>query len=174
MRLSIDKRDRGYRFDLVKNKCVVYLNDVVLDESHKPIVSFVSQDDIVMPKETAVDAFRFSAGMRNAELSGDQIEAKVEQMITDLKLSKCRDTIMGVPGLLKGVSGGEKRRCNIGVELINNPPVIALDEPTSGLDSVAAYRIGKLMRALALLTIAIWPLSMPRMARFMRARRQVV
>lgn len=128
---------------------IVYLNDVVFEERHKPIVAFVSQDDIVMPKETPLDAFRFSAGIRNEELSTEEIEVRTQDMIRELKLNSCKDTIMGVPGILKGLSGGEKRRTNIGVELINNPPVIILDEPTSGLDSVAAYRVGKLIRSLA-------------------------
>lgn len=140
---------RLVRDDKSRLEGTCYLNDTVMREEHKPIVSFVCQDDIVMPKENPADAFRFSAGIKLSQLSEEEIATKTEEMIKDLKLTSCRDTLMGIPGLIKGLSGGEKRRTNIGVELIANPPVLYLDEPTSGLDSVAAYRIGKLMRQLA-------------------------
>ncbi|CUF95595.1 ABC transporter, putative [Bodo saltans] len=66
-----------------------------------------------------------------------------------MHLQKCRDTYLGIPGLVKGVSGGEKKRTNIGNELITNPYVILLDEPTTGLDSVNALRVGQLLQDLA-------------------------
>lgn len=50
---------------------------------------------------------------------------------------------------MKGISGGEKRRLNIGFELLSNPKVLFLDEPTSGLDSYTSYIIVKLLRDLA-------------------------
>ena len=46
---------------------------------------------------------------------------------------------------MKGISGGEKRRLNIGFELLSNPKVLFLDEPTSGLDSYTSYIIVKLL-----------------------------
>jgi hypothetical protein len=70
-------------------------------------------------------------------------------MLEKLSLGKCADTLLGIPGLIKGVSGGEKKRTNIGSELINNPIILLLDEPTTGLDSVNALRVGQLLRDLA-------------------------
>jgi len=57
-----------------------------------------------------------------------------------LKLEKCLDVVVGGP-ILKGVSGGEKKRTSIAFELMSNPQVVALDEPTSGMDSLTSYII---------------------------------
>lgn len=65
-----------------------------------------------------------------------------------LGLEKCKDTLIGDVNK-KTISGGERKRCSIGVELITDPSVILLDEPTSGLDSFTATSICKLMQKLA-------------------------
>jgi ABC-type multidrug transport system ATPase subunit len=126
----------------------VFLNDTVFTERYKKLVSFVAQDDIVMGKETPYEALYFSSRVRLG-LSHEEAAARVEDTLTRLHLQKCRDTYLGIPGLVKGVSGGEKKRTNIGNELITNPYIMLLDEPTTGLDSVNALRVGELMRDLA-------------------------
>ena len=73
---------------------------------------------------------------------------KVNEIIEDLKLTKCRDTRIG-GALIKGVSGGERKRTSIGVELITNPSLIFLDEPTTGLDSYTSTQVMKTLRNLA-------------------------
>jgi len=128
---------------------VMCLNDAVFDSKHKRLMSFVAQDDIIMPKETPVDAFHFALAMKETKRTPQEDEELVNGLLEKLRLVECKDTIMGVPGVLKGVSGGEKKRTNIGTELITNPPIMLLDEPTSGLDSVSALRIGHLMCDLA-------------------------
>lgn len=72
----------------------------------------------------------------------------MDNLIYDLGLEKCQDTLIGGGGR-KTISGGERKRCAIGVELITNPSVILLDEPTSGLDSFMAKTICKLLQKLA-------------------------
>lgn len=57
-----------------------------------------------------------------------------------MKLEKCMDTLVGGV-IVKGVSGGEKKRTSIAFELMSDPQVIFLDEPTSGLDSLTSYII---------------------------------
>ena len=69
-------------------------------------------------------------------------------MIKILKLSRAEHNRIG-NSERKGISGGEKRRLNIGFELLSNPKVLFLDEPTSGLDSYTSYIIVKLLRDLA-------------------------
>lgn len=65
-------------------------------------------------------------------------------------MHQCRKTLVG-NNRIKGLSGGEKKRVSIGVELITNPSILFLDEPTSGLDSFNAEKIAKLLKKQALL-----------------------
>lgn len=65
-----------------------------------------------------------------------------------MKLEKCLDTLVGGI-ILKGISGGEKKRVSIAFELISNPYVLFLDEPTSGLDSLTSYIIVSELKKLA-------------------------
>lgn len=58
--------------------------------------------------------------------------AKVEAIISELGLRKCQDTIVGNE-LIRGVSGGERKRVNVGTELVTSPSLLFLDEPTTGL-----------------------------------------
>ena len=76
-------------------------------------------------------------------LSRAEKTAEVENIIKLLRLQKCADTPIRL------VSGGEKKRVNIGTELLTNPQVILLDEPTSGLDSTSAVALLKILHELA-------------------------
>jgi len=69
-------------------------------------------------------------------------------LLHDLGLIKCADTKVG-NALIRGLSGGERKRASIGVELITNPSLIFLDEPTTGLDSTTALKILELLVKLA-------------------------
>ena len=74
-------------------------------------------------------------------------EERVQELLDSLKLNKCADTKVGGP-LIKGISGGERKRTSIGVELITNPNLIFLDEPTTGLDSFTATNVIEVLRSL--------------------------
>jgi len=125
-----------------------YFNDVLFLTRYKPLMSYVAQDDIVMGKDTPREALTFSYRMR-CGATAEEAEVKTTETLQRLGLTACADTLLGIPGLVKGVSGGEKKRTNIGSELINNPLILLLDEPTTGLDSVNALRVGLLLRDLA-------------------------
>lgn len=77
-----------------------------------------------------------------------EMQKKVDGIIADLKLTKCQNTYIGGP-LIKGISGGERKRTSIGVELITDPSLIFLDEPTTGLDSYTATQLMVTLRSLA-------------------------
>jgi ATP-binding cassette, subfamily G (WHITE), eye pigment precursor transporter len=76
-------------------------------------------------------------------------EERVQELIDSLRLNKCVNTKIGGP-LLKGISGGEKKRTSIGVELITDPNLIFLDEPTTGLDSFTATIVIEILQSLAI------------------------
>lgn len=58
-----------------------------------------------------------------------------------LALSKCQNTVIGIPGRLKGISGGEMKRLSFASEVLTDPPLMFCDEPTSGLDSFMAQNV---------------------------------
>ena len=69
-------------------------------------------------------------------------------MIESLGLTKCAETYVG-NSLIRGLSGGEKKRTSIGVQLLINPSLIFLDEPTTGLDSTTALNLIRFLNRLA-------------------------
>ena len=66
-----------------------------------------------------------------------------------LALTKCRNTVIGIPGRLKGLSGGEMKRLSFASEVLTDPPLMFCDEPTSGLDSFMAHQVVLVLKALA-------------------------
>ncbi len=74
--------------------------------------------------------------------------SRVDDLIQNLKLKRAEHNIVG-NSEMKGISGGEKRRLNIGFELLQNPKILFLDEPTSGLDSYTSYLIVKNLKELS-------------------------
>ncbi|KAI3882054.1 hypothetical protein MKX03_006264 [Papaver bracteatum] len=73
---------------------------------------------------------------------------RTEEVITQLGLTGCKNSIMGGP-FIRGVSGGERKRVSIGQEILTNPSLLLLDEPTSGLDSTSAQQVVSMLRELA-------------------------
>jgi ABC-type glutathione transport system ATPase component/ABC-type multidrug transport system permease subunit len=126
----------------------VLLNgEAIENEKFNLISSYVMQDDILEATMTPLEILLFTAKLK-LNLTHEQIEEKVEKMIEDLHLKKCQNTKIGSV-VERGVSGGERKRTSIGVELISDPKIIFLDEPTTGLDSYNAYEVIQLLRVLA-------------------------
>ena len=95
--------------------------------------AYVQQDDILIETMTPRECFFFAARM-TSDLSPEKASINVENMLERLSIKACADTLIG-GSLLKGISGGEKKRTSIGYELMRSPSLLLLDEPTSGLDS---------------------------------------
>ena len=111
------------------------LNDrIPLDENVFPrFGAYVMQDDMLFEYFTVREALVFAAKLK-LTLSWEEMNERVDNIIAELGLSSCQHTRVG--GILsKTISGGERKRTSIGVELITDPPLLILDEPTSGLDS---------------------------------------
>mmetsp|Transcript_33388 Transcript_33388/g.64431 ORF Transcript_33388/g.64431 Transcript_33388/m.64431 type:complete len:611 (-) Transcript_33388:404-2236(-) len=127
----------------------VLLNGEEMGQESARDIAFVLQEDILYATTTPREAILFSATLRlPADMPRAEKRARVEDLITDLKLTECADTMIGGP-LMKGVSGGEKKRTAIAVELVKQPKLCFLDEPTSGLDSYAANSVVKSLRVLS-------------------------
>lgn len=105
--------------------------------------AYVMQDDILFPTFTAEQWLHFAATLR-LDKSKAEIKAVVDDVLEELGLVHWRKTLVGNQRI-KGLSGGERKRTSIGVELITNPSILFLDEPTSGLDSFNAEKIAKLL-----------------------------
>lgn len=99
----------------------------------KRVAGYVTQDDALYACLTVYETLKLAAFFKlgNRLGSGKALEEYVTTVINDLGLKKCRNTAIG-DATVKGVSGGERKRVSIGVELISNPSVLFLDEPTSG------------------------------------------
>ncbi|KAK0585536.1 hypothetical protein LWI29_030021 [Acer saccharum] len=117
--------------------------------SIKRRTGFVAQNDILYPHLTVLETLFFTALLRlpNSLTKNDKLQ-HVEQVITELGLTRCRNSMIGGP-LVRGISGGEKKRVSIAQEMLINPCLLLLDEPTSGLDSTTAQRILTTIKRLA-------------------------
>ncbi|XP_030629231.1 ATP-binding cassette sub-family G member 2 [Chanos chanos] len=128
--------------------------EVLIDGAPQPpnfkcLSGYVVQDDIVMGTLTVRENFRFSAALRlPMSVSQKEKEEKVERLIKELGLTKVADSRVGTQ-LIRGISGGERKRTNIGMELIVDPSVLFLDEPTTGLDASTANSVLTLLKKMS-------------------------
>ena len=122
----------------------MFMNGRPYSKSMRKTIAYVMQEDIFFMNLTVHEQLTFTCQLRLPEsVSRQEKAAAVDHVIQTLGIQKCQHTQIML------VSGGEKKRCNIGTELLTNPSLILLDEPTSGLDSTAAASLMKTMRALA-------------------------
>ncbi|NXE94731.1 ABCG2 protein, partial [Menura novaehollandiae] len=127
----------------------VLIDGIPQPPNFKCISGYVVQDDVVMGTMTVRENLQFSAALRlPSSISIKEKEERVTQIINELGLSKVADAKVGTE-LIRGVSGGERKRTNIGMELITEPPVLFLDEPTTGLDASTANAVLILLKKLS-------------------------
>lgn len=104
-------------------------------------VGYVTQDDVLTNSATCREAIEFSAALRlPASVAASDRRSSVSETLEILGLRRCADTIVG-RDQGGGISGGERKRVCIGIELVNNPGVLFLDEPTTGLDAYTASEV---------------------------------
>ncbi|NWV65995.1 ABCG2 protein, partial [Malurus elegans] len=127
----------------------VLIDGIPQPPNFKCISGYVVQDDVVMGTMTVRENLQFSAALRlPSSISIKEKEERVTQIINELGLSNVADAKVGTE-LIRGVSGGERKRTNIGMELITEPPVLFLDEPTTGLDASTANAVLILLKKLS-------------------------
>ncbi len=115
----------------------------------KGIIGFVSQDDLLIEDLTVYQNLYYNAKLCFDNLPEEEIENLVNQTLTNLGLHEIKDIQVGSP-LNKKISGGQRKRLNIALELIREPAVLFLDEPTSGLSSRDSENILDLLKELTL------------------------
>lgn len=132
------------------NAGVLYLNGNSMTDnpgkmkSLKRKIAYIKQKDIFFEHLSVKDQLMYTAFLRlGDDYTKEEKKNEVNKVIQLLRLDKCADT----PIML--VSGGERKRVNIGTELLTNPAIIMLDEPTSGLDSTSAVALMSLLVSLA-------------------------
>ncbi|KAK6231512.1 hypothetical protein SCA6_001585 [Theobroma cacao] len=128
----------------------VTLNGEALESGLLKVISaYVMQDDLLFPMLTVEETLMFSAEFRlPRSLSKSKKKARVQALIDQLGLRNAAKTVIGDEGH-RGVSGGERRRVSIGIDIIHDPILLFLDEPTSGLDSTSAYMVVKVLQRIA-------------------------
>ena len=112
-------------------------------------IGYVPQDDILHGELTVGEALSFTARLRlPGDTSSSEITQRVDRVLNELGIAHIRDSVIGT-SMRKIVSGGERKRVNVAMELLNDPPVLFLDEPTSGLSSEDALAVMQCLRDLA-------------------------
>ena len=122
---------------------------------YKKLIGYVPQDDIVLPELTVYENILHSAQIRLPRTwTAAEIENHVNSVIECLELSHVRNSLVGSVGK-PVISGGQRKRVSIGMELAAAPMSIFLDEPTSGLDATSAVSMMRTLQAIARLGLSI-------------------
>jgi len=114
-------------------------------EKLEGVLGFVPQDDLLIEELTVFQNLYFNAKLCFSELTEKQIIKKVAKVLSDLELTEIKNLKVGSP-LNKYISGGQRKRLNIALELIREPAILFVDEPTSGLSSMDSDAVMLLLR----------------------------
>ena len=115
------------------------------DPKTKQLIGFVPQDDLLIEELTVYENLWFTARLSFDGLSAHAIEERVDSVLADLDLSDIKSLQVGSP-IRKTISGGQRKRLNIALELIREPAILYLDEPTSGLSSTDSEKVVMLLK----------------------------
>lgn len=118
-------------------------------EKLEGVIGYIPQDDLLVEELTVFENLYYSARLCFGQYSKEEIAKLVEKVLMSLGLSEIRNLKVGSP-LSKTISGGQRKRVNIGLELLREPTVLFVDEPTSGLSSSDSENIMDLLKELAL------------------------
>lgn len=133
----------GYRRTGVEGS--VYVNGRGRNlERFRRMTCYITQDDRLQPLLTVAENMKYAADLKlETDTPRYEKEEIIELILTHLGLYEAQHTIAG------RLSGGQKKRLSIALELISNPMVMFLDEPTTGLDSASCRQVVRLLRELA-------------------------
>lgn len=130
----------------------ISVNGVDLNENYDEIkgsIGYIPQDDLLIEELSVYQNLYYNAKLCFKDLSDEEIKEKVENTLKDLGLYAIRDVKVGNV-LKKLISGGQRKRLNIALELIREPAILFVDEPTSGLSSRDSENVMDLLKELSL------------------------
>ena len=130
----------------------IYINGYDINEESEKLsglIGFVPQDDMLIEELTVYQNLYFNARLCFGDYNEEQLNTTVDKVLLDLDLYEIKDLQVGDP-MNKKVSGGQRKRLNIGLELMREPGVLFVDEPTSGLSSFDSEKVMNLLKNQAL------------------------
>ncbi|KAJ3407929.1 hypothetical protein CcCBS67573_g00435 [Chytriomyces confervae] len=135
---------------------ILKINDSVAEmQQYRKIIGYVPQEDIMIEELSVRENIRYAARSRLPNSwSNKQVDDHVEAILTALNLNHVAHTRIGST-LDRGISGGQRKRVNIGMELAAAPLSVFLDEPTSGLDSTAAMDVTNILHSISRLGLTV-------------------
>mgnify|MGYP002521201383 FL=1 len=117
----------------------------ISESAAKDLIGFVPQDDLLIEELTVYQNLYYTARLCFEGMSKEEIDRRVMKTLKDLGLDAAKDLKVGSP-INKYISGGQRKRLNIALELIREPAVLFLDEPTSGLSSADTEKVINLLK----------------------------
>ncbi|RDX60606.1 ABC transporter G family member 15, partial [Mucuna pruriens] len=136
------------------SKNVVMTGNVLLNGKKKGlggngVVAYVTQEDVLLGTLTVKETISYSAHLRlPTSMSKEEVDSIIDGTIIEMGLQECADRLIG-NWHLRGISGGEKKRLSIALEILTRPSLLFLDEPTTGLDSASAFFVVQTLRSVA-------------------------
>ena len=130
------------------DKGQILINGIDIHYNQKVIeglIGFVPQDDLLFEELTVWENLYYNARLCLAGFSEEQIEKAVTKVLQELELFEFRSLKVGSP-LKKTISGGQRKRLNVALELIREPSILYVDEPTSGLSSMDSEKVMLLLK----------------------------
>ncbi|MBK3518660.1 ATP-binding cassette domain-containing protein [Carboxylicivirga marina] len=134
--------------NLKYNEGRIFINGFDLHEDSEAlngVIGYVPQDDLLKEELTVFENLYFNARLCFSHFNNEEITELVEKALHDFDLVEARDLVVGSP-LNKILSGGQRKRLNIALELIREPSVLFVDEPTSGLSSMDSEKVMLLLK----------------------------
>ena len=117
-------------------------------DSFKGQIGYVPQDDIIHRELKVQESFRYTGKLRLENNTDEEIDTQVDDVLNTLGLEETKETLIG-SAEKKGISGGQRKRVNLGQELLTEPSVLFLDEPTSGLDPKTDLDVMHLLKGIS-------------------------
>lgn len=117
----------------------------IMEPATKALIGFVPQDDLLIEELTVYENLLFTAKLCFEGMTMEEMDKRVMEILRQLGLEQAKDLKVGSP-LQKTISGGQRKRLNIALELIREPAVLFLDEPTSGLSSTDTEKVIGLLK----------------------------